>query len=42
MNWHNKSKDEVLKELNTDLESGLNSSQIDERIDKYGLNELQE
>ena len=39
-NWFNKSTEEVEKELQTDLNSGLTSEEIQKRTEKYGLNEL--
>jgi Ca2+-transporting ATPase len=37
--WHTLSKDEVLNTLNTTLE-GLNSTEVEWRQEKFGLNEL--
>ena len=39
--WFNKTIKEVEKELQTDLDKGLNNRQIQEKKQKYGLNELQ-
>ena len=39
-NWFNKEIKEVEKELETDLEKGLNSERVKERQEKYGLNQL--
>ena len=41
-NWFNKSIKEVEKELETDVEKGLSVSKVEEKKQKYGLNELQE
>ena len=40
--WFNKEVKDVEKELETDLEKGLNSGKVEEHKAKYGLNELQE
>ncbi len=40
--WFNKTVQEVEKELETNLEKGLNTAQVEEKTSKYGLNELQE
>ena len=39
-NWFNKSKEEIEKELQTDLTKGLTSEEVQKRREKYGLNEL--
>lgn len=39
---HDKSIDEVCKHFNTDPEKGLTSEEAKERLEKYGLNKLQE
>ena len=39
-NWFNKKKEEVEKELSTDLEKGLTTEEVQKRQEKYGLNEL--
>ena len=39
-NWFNKTIEEVSKELDTDVEKGLTQEQINEKLAKYGLNEL--
>ena len=39
-NWFNKSKEEVEKELGTNLDLGLTSEEVQKRQEKYGLNEL--
>ena len=38
--WFNKSKEEVEKELQTDLTKGLTNEEVQKRREKYGLNEL--
>ena len=38
--WYNKTVEEVAKELDVDLQNGLNQKQVNEKIAKYGLNEL--
>ena len=40
VNWFNKSKEDVEKELGTNLQSGLTSEEVKKRREKYGLNEL--
>ena len=40
--WFNKTVKDVEKELETDLEKGLNSEKVESHKVKYGLNELQE
>lgn len=40
--FQNKSIEDVLKELNTNKEKGLDESEVQERLKKYGLNELPE
>lgn len=42
MEWYNKGKNEVLKELNTNLSVGLSEKEVKRRIEKYGKNELEE
>jgi len=39
-NWFNKSAQETLKDLNTNIESGLSTDEAKARVEKYGLNEL--
>ena len=39
-NWFNKSKEDVEKELQTNLEKGLTGEEVQKRREKYGLNEL--
>ena len=41
MEWYNKSKEEVLKELGTDEFKGLSDQEAAQRIEKYGKNELE-
>ena len=40
MNWFSKSIEETKEELKTNLESGLNSNEVEIKREKYGLNEL--
>ena len=40
--WFNKTVKDVEKELETNLEKGLDSSKVAEHKEKYGLNELKE
>ena len=40
MEWHQTSTADVLKQLNTTVERGLTQSEAEERLQKYGLNEL--
>ncbi|HCS12109.1 MAG TPA: ATPase, partial [Clostridiales bacterium] len=42
MEWYNKGKNEVLKELNTNLSVGLSEKEAVRRIEEYGKNELEE
>ena len=39
-NWFNKKVEDVEKELNTDLQKGLTTEEVQKRKEKYGLNEL--
>lgn len=41
MEWYNKSKKEIISELNTDENIGLNDDEAIQRIEKYGKNELE-
>ena len=41
MEWYNKGKKEILKELNTDLSLGLSQKEAQRRIEEYGRNELE-
>ncbi|WP_027624362.1 cation-translocating P-type ATPase [Clostridium lundense] len=38
--WFDKSKDEVIKEISTDVINGLSSEEVIKRQEKYGLNQL--
>ena len=40
-NWFNKEIKQVEKDLNTNIEKGLNNEEIQTRREKYGLNQLQ-
>ena len=40
--WHTKSVEDVIKELDTDIKSGISEKESAERIEKYGYNELEE
>ncbi len=40
--WFNKSIEEACKELETNLETGLNEKQVEEKKSKYGENKLEE
>ncbi|MBU5437995.1 calcium-transporting P-type ATPase, PMR1-type [Tissierella sp. MSJ-40] len=42
MEWYRQSKEELLSNLNTTLDQGLNDNDVQERLDKYGTNELKE
>lgn len=42
MIWYSSSPDQVVKELDTDLSSGLSESEASERLKTYGLNKLDE
>lgn len=39
-NWFNRRVEDIEKELNTDLEKGLTTEEVQKRQEKYGLNEL--
>ena len=41
-NWFNKTIEEVSKELDTDIENGLVQEQVNEKLEKYGPNELKQ
>ena len=41
MEWYNKGKGEVLKELSTDISVGLSEKEAERRIEEYGTNELE-
>jgi Ca2+-transporting ATPase len=40
MDWHQTATDDVLKQLNTTVERGLTQAEVDQRLQKHGLNEL--
>lgn len=40
--WHNLEVDKALQLLDSDREAGLSSQQVQQRLQQYGLNELQE
>ncbi len=42
MEWYQKSSSNILEELNSDKERGLDSEEAKERLNKYGPNELKE
>ena len=42
MEWYQKSEQELLSELSTDVETGLSSDEVESRLSKYGHNELKE
>ena len=42
MIFHNKSADDAIKELNSNVNNGLNSNQIEEKFKEYGKNVLRE
>ncbi len=42
MDWYKKSIEEVVKELDTDIKSGLNDEKIQSSMEKYGENALEE
>ena len=39
-NWFNKKKEEIAKQLNTNIETGLTKQQVEKAREKYGFNEL--
>ena len=39
-NWFNKTVDETVEQLGTDLEKGLTNDEVKKRQGEYGLNEL--
>jgi calcium-translocating P-type ATPase len=41
-NWHNKDKNEVLREQGADLTNGLTQAEVLERQEKFGLNKFKE
>jgi magnesium-transporting ATPase (P-type) len=40
MDWHKTATDDVLKQLDTSLERGLTHREAEQRLQKYGANEL--
>ena len=42
MNYHDKSRDEVILALMTDEKNGLSSDEAKKRLEKYGENKLRE
>lgn len=42
MNWYSESLEHVTKELETDIRQGLTAEQVAERLEKFGLNKLNE
>lgn len=42
MKWYQKSREDLLKELNTDISNGITQNDASERLEKYGPNELEE
>ena len=42
MSVYTKSKEELLKELSSDIDKGLSGEQVSEKQAKYGLNKLRE
>ena len=40
--WHSLEVDKTLQQLNTDRAAGLTSQEVQQRLQKYGSNELQE
>lgn len=42
MEWYRQTKEELLSTLNTNVESGLSSQDVEQRLEKYGTNELKE
>ena len=42
MDWYKKSTEEVITALNTSLDSGLSTKDVEANLEKYGLNELTE
>ena len=42
MEWYRQKSDDILSKLETSREEGLNSSDIESRLEKYGHNELKE
>ena len=42
MEWYRKTKEELLSSLDTNIENGISQKEIEERLKKYGYNELKE
>ena len=42
MEWYRQKSDDILSKLETSREEGLNNSDIESRLEKYGHNELKE
>ncbi len=42
VSWHSLSQDEIVTQLNTQLQSGLDSAEAEKRLKEYGPNQLQE
>lgn len=42
MDWYKGKKEEIVKNLGGNIEKGLSDSQVQQRIEKYGHNELEE
>ncbi len=42
INWHSLSHEEVIQSLETEIQTGLSSSDVEKRQKQYGLNQLQE
>lgn len=42
MNWFGKEVDEIEKELNSNIQKGLTSKQAEKKLEKHGLNQLDE
>ena len=42
VSWHAVSSDEILQKLDTQLENGLTEVEVNKRLEKYGLNQLEE
>ena len=40
VNWFNKDVKDVEKKLNTDINNGLSTEEVEKRKQEYGLNEL--
>ncbi|MBC8590900.1 calcium-translocating P-type ATPase, SERCA-type [Wansuia hejianensis] len=42
MEWYRQSKNDILSKLDSDLNTGISNSEVEQRISKYGYNELRE